>query len=498
MSNFFLQYPEFIDTDVRTERPNSGSGYTISYEYQENRHKVLLPPEIVAGKRVLDLGSCVSATGAWVLAHGAIKYVGVEIQHQFCQLSKSNLEKYFDNNRWEIYQDSIDNFFKNNKEQFDIVVAFGVIYHSIHLEHTLDQLVSVNPDIIVIDASLPYSITQTRELKKEHPYICDNLLTDAAIVEYRDSGMISENKGKFYQLFSADPSPAALEILFQARGWRLLDDLTADLYKLSPNQIKNNRYCVSFGKEDNSSDTSLYSFESVYNSKRKEDLEKSFKYSPSLVVNGNDPWKFDTTVAKAFKQHAIQHIPDYNRVILLSVELCRYLLTNLDIKIIDVGCAIGATLTALNLGGCTNLVGVDSSQPMLDQVPNGIAELICSSKFPASQGPYGAVLCNWTLHFIQDKNTYLQDIFSSMLPGGFLVLTDKTANSGIELELYHLFKRSQHVSESEIEAKAKSVKDIMFINNPQWYLDTLLSIGFKDIKIVNAAPCFTTFLAFKH
>lgn len=493
MSNFFSHYPEFIDTDVRTARPNSGSGYTISYEYQHHRHSVVLPPELVNGKRVLDLGCCVGATGAWVLAHGATKYVGVEIQQQFCNLAKNNLTKYFHPDQWQIYQQSLDEFVTSSTESFDIIVAFGIIYHSVDIVKTIDQMLSVNPTIIVIDASWPDIIAKSRELKKEKPYIPNELLKDHAIIQYNSNGMISENKGKYFQLVSANPSPAALEVLFNSKGWELSENYTTELYNLAPREIKNYRYCISFVKS-NAVDRDIYNFETVY---RNNHIEKSFRYNTSVNVDGNKKWEFDANVASGFIQHARQHIPDYDRVIMLSVELCRRLLPSLQSKIIDVGCATGSTLSALNSGECSNLVGVDSSQPMLDQVPKNIAELICSSEFPATHGPYGAVLCNWTLHFISDKLAYLQNIYNSIQSGGFLVLTDKTSDQGVELSLYHNFKRLQHVPEAEIEAKAKSVKDIMFINDVQWYFETLKRVGFDEIKIVNAAPCFTTFLAFK-
>jgi tRNA (cmo5U34)-methyltransferase len=126
-----------------------------------------------------------------------------------------------------------------------------------------------------------------------------------------------------------------------------------------------------------------------------------------------------------------------------------------------------------------------------------IAHWILGDQFPIDDGPYHAIFCNWTLHFIQDKISYLKSMYQGLMPGGFMILSDKTCNSGIDLKLYHNFKRSQGVSEDEITNKAASVKDIMFINEPNWYLEQLKLIGFDQVSIINAAPCFTTFLAIK-
>jgi tRNA (cmo5U34)-methyltransferase len=207
-------------------------------------------------------------------------------------------------------------------------------------------------------------------------------------------------------------------------------------------------------------------------------------------------WTFNSHISQIFNQHAKQHIPDYERVIEKSVKLCRKFLTDSD-KIIDVGCAIGETIKCLYMNGFTNLVGVDSSEPMLEKAKKfEIAEWLLSDEFP-SQHHYSAVICNWTLHFIKDKESYLSDIYSSLNKNGFLILTDKTCNEGLELELYHDFKREQGVSEQEILIKAASVKNVMFINDPDWYVKTLTDIGFTNITIINKAPCFTTFLAVK-
>jgi hypothetical protein len=49
----------------------------------------------------------------------------------------------------------------------------------------------------------------------------------------------------------------------------------------------------------------------------------------------------------------------------------------------------------------------------------------------------------------------------------------------------------------EILEKEQQVKDIMFINDTHWYLNTLRKIGFKEIHIINSSWCFNTFLSKK-
>lgn len=205
-------------------------------------------------------------------------------------------------------------------------------------------------------------------------------------------------------------------------------------------------------------------------------------------------WKFSSEIAEIFDIHARQHIPKYEEIINQNIDICKKLLKK-DALIIDLGCATGYTLYKLYNNKFTNLIGVDASKDMLTKVksiPN--LKLIHSSVFP--KGKYDAVICNWTLHFIQEKIQYLQNIYDSLDYGGFLILSEKTYNNGIELDLYHDFKKSQGVSDQKILEKAESLKGIMFIDPPEWYITVLKDIGFK-VTIINASFCFTTFLATK-
>jgi trans-aconitate methyltransferase len=203
-------------------------------------------------------------------------------------------------------------------------------------------------------------------------------------------------------------------------------------------------------------------------------------------------WKFDKAVAKTFAEHVRRHIPNYEQVINQSVEICN--LYKKDSKIIDVGCAIGETLTQLHTRGFTNIYGVDNSQDMLDQCPK-VATLINSNSFPIDV--FDVVLINWTLHFIKDKEQYLKDVFANLAAGGTLVLSEKTSLDPFAIKMYHNFKRSQGVSEEEIRIKEQRTKDVMFIDSADWYLTMLKNIGFSKVYIINASWCFTTFVCVK-
>lgn len=216
-------------------------------------------------------------------------------------------------------------------------------------------------------------------------------------------------------------------------------------------------------------------------------------------MNSNQiaPWQFDSAVSDYFDSHARQHIPDYERVIDLSVKICQRSCSTNDL-IVDVGSATGYTIKRLHQVGFKNLVGIDASADMLSKCQHlPIAKWIHSDQFVKDLGPYQAVLCNWTLHFVENKIEYLTRIVDSLHDDGLLILSEKTSNHGLDLELYHDFKRRQGVSDQAIQEKAQRLQGVMFVDSVDWYLRTLTKIGFSSVSIINAAPCFTTFLCRK-
>jgi tRNA (cmo5U34)-methyltransferase len=490
MQNIFQLYPEFIDTDVRTNRPSNANGsYNVNSVYQFQRHNIAMPPESLKGLRVLDLGCCVGATGAWALHYGAERYVGVELQKSFSQLAQDNLTKHFPKANWDILLQSFSEFFASNTEQFDLVVAFGILYHSIEIETLVRNLSQLNADVILIDTQ---STKRVQQLFNRHK-VSQDAINELIRIPYIElsSGRMAFETGHKVVIESAHISSAALEMLFNRYQYGPYQKYTKLLKTLFPVEFET-RYCMSFKKGVNLS-TEYTDFETTYNNPDKQillDFDNFEDYK----------WSFNSNVANDFDHHARQHIPDYDRVIDLCIAVCQQLIKDpAEDRILEVGSAVGETIKRLFAKDFHNLVGVESSASMLDKIVHiPIAQWIHSDQFPSEFGPYQAILCNWTLHFIKDKRAYLQAMYNGLTDNGFVIISDKTCNTGLSLDLYHSFKRTQGVSEEEIAAKAASVQDIMFINEPNWYLDTLKEIGFKQVTVINSAPCFTTFLAQKY
>lgn len=205
-------------------------------------------------------------------------------------------------------------------------------------------------------------------------------------------------------------------------------------------------------------------------------------------------WKFDKSIAKIFDVHARQHIPHYDSVLKKTLDVCSKVLEKSD-PIIDVGCATGNTLDLLSQWGFTNLYGIDSSIEMLEQCAPG-SNLICSDKFVFESNTFQAVICNWTLHFIEYKIQYLKSMVDSLRSGGVLIITDKISLDPLMIEFYHDFKREQGVTDQDILSKEKSVAGIMNIDDQAWYQKQFLDLGLT-YYVIDADYAFMTFLCFK-
>ena len=205
-------------------------------------------------------------------------------------------------------------------------------------------------------------------------------------------------------------------------------------------------------------------------------------------------WVFDNEVAKNFDYIADTSIPKYRVIIHKTVNILRNM--SKDSKIIDVGCATGNTLDVLNRQGFTNIYGVDSSSAMINEASKkGHKNLIISDTFPKRRS-YEAVIANWTLHFIEPKKRYdyISDIYDSLNEGGIFILSEKVEGDQSE---YYDFKRSNFLTDEEIQEKTESLKGVLITKPVEWYINVMEDIGFRLIKIIDRTYCFVTFLVMK-
>ncbi len=152
MQDYFTAAPEFIEEDNRQFRPRN----PINIEYMTKKHRALFPDELVRGKSILDLGSCIGATGYWCLTAGASHYTGVEVQNEYNSVAERLLAKHFSSDRYTIIEDSIESFLNTSDKQYDIVSVLGVIYGFTDYYSPLKKIAERAKEYVLIEGMYPH------------------------------------------------------------------------------------------------------------------------------------------------------------------------------------------------------------------------------------------------------------------------------------------------------------------------------------------------------
>lgn len=475
--NIFESSPEFIDLDCRRTRVYHPTTKETVYK----KCQVQLPKELIENKTILDLGSALGAAGHYALSNGAKHYTGVEIQNYYVNHSNLLLNKYWDDSKFIIIQQEIEEFLNEKISQnikYDYVLAAGVIYCFLDIVSVLNKLCKITKEALVIETiNYPESTSS-----KNHGEIL--VTTTQPMVKTVDDD-IAKN---YYEGIASRISINALDIVMSTNAFTRSEDLllpekfeeSYDPFREQYHAFENGifaplRYIARYFRGSHETCT----------------LKNGIINGDSVNIN-NATWVFDETVAERFQHEAETNIPSYHTVINKSLEFANKHLNKSD-KIIDVGSALGYTMHKFINAGFTNILGVDNSTAMIDKSMH-TQLVIHSDTLPKYK--YKLVMMNWTLHFITDKISYLSDIYNSLENTGYLILTDKCLQSDIVKDMYYDFKRKHGVSEEYILQKEQNLIGVMKSVPVEWYLNSLRNIGFT-VDIIHSDLGFTTFLCKK-
>lgn len=477
MSNIFEVATEFIDLDCRRTRVFHPT--TVETVYK--KCQVQLPKSLIENKTILDLGSALGAAGHYALTNGAKHYTGVELQNYYVNHSNALLLKYWDISKFLIVQQEIEDFLDEKIAQnikYDYVVAAGVIYCFLNIVSILDKLCKITKDAIVIETiNYPESTSS-----KNHGEI---LVTSTQPMVKSVDDVTTEN---YYEGIASRISLNALDIVMSTNSFTRTEDIllpekiegSYDPYRELYHKFENNklaplRYIVRYSRGQQEVET----------------LKDGIVNGDSVDVN-KKAWVFDNTIAERFQHEAETNIPSYHTVIDKCLTFSTKHLAK-SAKIIDVGSALGYTMSKFINAGFNNVMGVDNSIAMIEKGMHK-SLVICSNTLPDYK--YDLVMMNWTLHFVQDKKAYLTTIYNSLDENGYLILSDKCLQTDIVKDMYYDFKRSRGVSEEYIKQKEQNLIGVMHSVPIDWYLKTLRELGFA-VDIIHADFGFITFLCKK-
>ena len=190
-------------------------------------------------------------------------------------------------------------------------------------------------------------------------------------------------------------------------------------------------------------------------------------------------WKFDETVTACFDDMLKRSIPDHDEMRRLVFDLgSRFVRPSTDI--IDLGASRGAALQPFvdRFGSTVRHVAIDESGPMLDACRERFAGLIdrgvvqvrehdlCEG-LPRFLKP-SLTLAVLTLMFVppECRQKLVADIFASTVPGGALLVVEKTIANNAEfdrllVDAFYAGKSDRGYTAEQIEAKRKSLRRVL-------------------------------------
>jgi hypothetical protein len=125
---FFSGYPRFYESSQTSAIPDRLNA----------RHQAIIKENqnIIAGKRLLDIGS---HDGRWsfaALQAGAQNVIGIEPRAELIDNAISNMQAYgVDESSYRFIKDDAFNFLRSTKNELDVILCLGYFYHTIqHVE----------------------------------------------------------------------------------------------------------------------------------------------------------------------------------------------------------------------------------------------------------------------------------------------------------------------------------------------------------------------------
>jgi hypothetical protein len=246
---------EFIDRDFRGNRP-AKFGLPVTGEVNLIKHEVMLPASLIAGKRILDIGSFIGQTGDWCLNNGAKSYTGVEIHPEFHAIADELMNKYHPGEAWQLINAGIDDYFNLPVERFDLVFCGGVIFAHVNHIWVLKELAK-RSDHVILESRHPKAMWK--------PYadsipdvMWEQLEYNIAYQEWHDGTMTNLGRVDHSVRFSAgNSSIGAVRLLMELEGFDA--DLTMyhqlkarlpDAYGFFKDPGRVGRYAVEFKRSD--------------------------------------------------------------------------------------------------------------------------------------------------------------------------------------------------------------------------------------------------------
>ena len=212
---------------------------------------------------------------------------------------------------------------------------------------------------------------------------------------------------------------------------------------------------------------------------------------------GDEPFRFDDSVARVFPDMLRRSIPGYAASIEAIGSLAaRYVTPNTTCY--DLGCSLGAATLAMRQGiradGC-RIIAVDNSEAMIEKCRSVVAgaddiEVRLADIRDVSIENASMVVMNYTLQFLDldARDTVLRRIADGMIDGGLFLLSEKVVDENPNMEdllvdLHHEHKRRNDYSELEISRKRAALDNVLVPETVARHRHRLANAGFSHSAV---------------
>lgn len=233
---------------------------------------------------------------------------------------------------------------------------------------------------------------------------------------------------------------------------------------------------------------------------------------------GDEPFRFDDSVARVFPDMLQRSIPGYASTLEVIGSLAARFVDG-GTCCYDLGCSLGAATLAIRQGiraeGC-RIVSIDKAPAMIERCREIIAEDDAASK---RQTPVDIILgdirdtdisnaslvvLNYTLQFldIDDRDRLIRRIFDGLNAGGVLLMSEKVVDEDPQMEallveLYHEFKRRNDYSALEIARKRAALEEVLIPESVTRHRARLEHAGFDNVAVWMRYLNFVSMFAIK-
>ena len=212
---------------------------------------------------------------------------------------------------------------------------------------------------------------------------------------------------------------------------------------------------------------------------------------------GDEPFRFDDSVARVFPDMLRRSIPGYAASIEAIGSLAaRYARPGTNCY--DLGCSLGAATLAMRQGcrgGGVRIIAIDNSEAMVHRCRAAVAghEDIEVRLADVRESPIenaSMVVMNYTLQFVDPpaRDELVRRIHDGLVPGGLFVLSEKVVDEDAHMEellvdLHHEHKRRNDYTQLEISRKRAALENVLVPETVAAHRRRLAAAGFAHTAV---------------